>query len=185
MHTYFQEWLSHLVSKDSRFYHFSKMSRLYLTEKRWNQIPHIVSPICFEVELTFTTPIQILVAIDSFFFLDLFIQGSNRFLSPATLLWMELLSVKNHNVFPNESDYFINAHQGSFLCRGISNLLLCLLQFWNHCWRQELLCVFQGPKLQSFLLHTIGLRISGWLLRSFEMDGNFQVFLSSDFVQIY
>lgn len=120
-----------------------------------------------------------------FFFLDLFIQGSNRFLSPATLLWMELLSVKNHNVFPNESDYFINADQGSVLCRGISNLLSCLLQFWNHCWRQELLCVFQGPKLQSFLLHTIRLRISGWLLRSFEMDGNFQGFLSSDFVQIY
>lgn len=111
--------------------------------------------------------------------------GSNRILSPATLLWMELLFVKDHNIFPNESDYFFNAHQGSVLCRGISNLLSCLLQSRNHCWWQELLCVFQGPKLQSFLLHTIRLRISGWLLRSFEMDGNFQVFLSSDFVQIY
>lgn len=41
---------------------------------------------------------------------------------------MALLFVKDHNIFPNESGYFINAPQGSLLCGGISNLLSCLLK---------------------------------------------------------
>lgn len=96
--------------------------------------------------------------------------GSNRILSPATLLWMELLFVKDHNIFPNESDYFINAHQGSVLCRGISNLLSYLLQSRNHCWRSRTSVCFPGPKVTEFS-PTHNQTQNFWLIAEIFWDG--------------
>lgn len=126
-------------------------------------------PLCIEVHPTFITPVQILVATDA----------SHQ---PCYFEWLFL---KGHHIFTNETGYFINLTRSPLLCRGIINLLSCLLKSLDHWWGQERVRGFQGPKFQSLPLYIMRLRISGCMLGSSGMDRSFQIFLSSDLVQIY